>query len=478
VELGSLPFYAPWRLLGCPYDTAFQLWCMTSLSLDFVAFWLFLRRALGTSAIAAGFGALLFAFGAPRVNQVGHEQLLSQFYVIAALYALHRIFAGDLPDSAAAPSTRWIVVFFTSIVAQLYTGFYVGWFFLLALSVACVWAALLPSYRATVLAIVRRRWPALATGGALAVLAIVPLCSHYIEAAAVVGMREWRGVEPMLPRPQSWIYLGPFSRLYRWQYDLALFRSLAQDQEHRLGVGLATTLFAGIGLYRGWKVPGTRLLVLVAGTLALSATVPVGAWVWRAVFAMVPGASAIRAVARIGMLMMIPVGIGVAYFVDTISPHRFMVALVMLAGVLEQAQTTPSYDKLAVRNDVALLANQVDATCGAFLFTPLAGSGAGRSGFENGKHQLDAMWAGLLTEVPTINGLSGNSPPAWDFFDATLRDEADEQRNKRALRDWCSRWHLDETRVCWIRTPVDWSWSMPQEPLLHEMMHRWRERLS
>jgi hypothetical protein len=37
VELGSLPFYAPWRLLGCPYDTAFQLWCMTSLSLDFVA---------------------------------------------------------------------------------------------------------------------------------------------------------------------------------------------------------------------------------------------------------------------------------------------------------------------------------------------------------------------------------------------------------------------------------------------------------
>src|SRR5258708_4349465 len=73
-----LPAYAIWRVLGAPYDTAFQLWCMTVLSLDFAAFWLFLRRAPGASPLAAGFGAFLFAFGAPRVNQIGHEQLFAQ----------------------------------------------------------------------------------------------------------------------------------------------------------------------------------------------------------------------------------------------------------------------------------------------------------------------------------------------------------------------------------------------------------------
>jgi hypothetical protein len=256
--------------------------------------------------------------------------MLSQFYVIAALYALHRIF--KLAISGLGSGALNAMDSGVLHIDRRPTHRILHRLVLPARLVGCVSGrCCCRPYRATVLAIVRRRWPALATGGALAVLAIVPLCSHYIEAAAVVGMREWRGVEPMLPRPQSWIYLGAFSRLYRWQSDLALFRSLAQDQEHRLGVGLATTLFAGIGLYRGWKVPGTRLFVLVAGTLALSATVPVGEWIWRAVFAMVPGASAIRAVARIGMLLMIPVGIGVAYFVDTMSRHRFVVALVMFA---------------------------------------------------------------------------------------------------------------------------------------------------
>jgi hypothetical protein len=476
VELGALPYYGAWRLLGIPHDTAFQLWCMTILSLDFAVFWLFLRNIIGASAIAASYGAFLFAFGAPRVNQVGHEQLFSQFYAVAALYALYRACNGAAQPAHAWRSTAWLALFLAAIVAQLYTAFYLSWFFLLALFVCAMWATLLPSCRAVMLPIIRRGWPALLAGGALAVLATRPLYTHYVEAARMVGMREWRNVEPMLPRPQSWIYLGPFSRLYRWQYGLALFHSLDHDQEHRLGLGILTTVLACIGLWRGWEHRGTRLVVLVAATLLLCATsVPLGEWGWRAVFDAVPGASAIRAVARIGILMLIPFGVGLAYCVDALPPRRMILALVLIGSMLEQAQTTPSYDKLAVRGDVAALAAKIGATCHAFLFTPLAGSGSGQSGFEHGKHQLDAMWAGLLTNTPTINGLSGNSPPGWDFFETTVRDAADEQRIERALGAWCSRWHLDAQRVCWIRTGVDWTWSAPQEPLLRDALRRWRE---
>ncbi len=477
VELGALPYYAVWRGLGQPYDTAFQLWCVTVLSLDFAMFWLFLRNVIGAGATGAGFGAFLFAFGAPRVNEVGHEQLFSQFYAIAALYALYRAFGDRAQPAQTWRSSAWLALFFAAIVAQLYTAFYLAWFFLFALSVACIWAALLPSHRAVMLPIIRRCWPTLLGAGALAVLATSPLYAHYVEAARMVGMREWQNVEPMLPRPQSWIYLGPFSRLYRWQYGLALFHSLSHDQEHRLGVGILTTLLACIGIRRGWKHQSTRLLVVVAATLALCATsVPFGEWVWRAIFEAVPGAAAIRAVARIGLLMLIPLGVGVAYCVDALQPHRAVLVLVLAVGILEQAQTTPSYDKLAVRADVAALAAKIGASCHAFLFTPLADSNNGPSGFEDGKHQLDAMWAGLLTDMPTINGLSGNSPPGWEFFNATLRDAAGEQRIERALGAWCSRWHLDQQRVCWIRTPVDWSWAAPHAPLLRDALRRWRGR--
>lgn len=476
VQLAVMPAYAIWRILGWPYDTAFQLWCMAVLSLNFAAFWLFLRRAIGVSPLAAGFGSFLFAFGASRVNQVGHEQLFSQFYVVGALYALYRVFRRDAETARSRAPAVWLGVFFASVVAQLYTGFYFGWFLLFAVLVACLWAAVLPSCRTRLIQMTRSRWLAIATGLGISVVATAPLWSHYLEAAHIVGFREWAKVEPMLPRPQSWVYLGPFSRLYRWQYGLETFRSLAQDQEHRLGIGLATTVIVAMGLYWRRKDRGTRLLLLVAATLALCATsFPVGEWVWRLVFEGVPGANAIRAVARIGMLMLIPAGLGAAYFVDEMRPRRALLALALAACVLEQAQTTPAYDKLAVRSDVASLANRIGSDCDAFLFAPLAGPGAGRSGFEDGKHQLDAMWAELLTGAPTINGRSGNSPPGWNFDHLTMSNEADERRTGRLLGDWCRRWNLDAQRVCWIRSSVDWSWSLPSEPLLHSMLRRWRE---
>jgi hypothetical protein len=470
---------------------------MAVLSLNFAAFWLFLRRAIGVSPLAAGFGSFLFAFGASRVNQVGHEQLFSQFYVVGALYALYRVFRpdaetppraarrgraahghGDLKVAATRPAPAvWLGIFFASVVAQLYTGFYFGWFLLFAVLVACLWAAVLPSCRSSLIQLTRTRWLAIATGLGISVVATAPLWSHYLEAAHMVGFRQWANVEPMLPRPQSWVYLGPFSRLYRWQYGLETFRSLAKDQEHRLGIGLATTVIVAMGLYWRRKDQGTSLLLLVAATLALCATsFPVGEWIWRLVFEALPGANAIRAVARIGMLMLIPAGLGAAYFVDEMRPRRALLALALAACVLEQAQTTPAYDKLAVRSDVASLANGIGSDCDAFLFTPLAGPGAGRSGFEDGKHQLDAMWAALLTGTPTINGLSGNAPPSWNFENLTISNAADEQRTGRLLADWCRRWDLDAQRVCWIRSSVDWSWSLPSEPLLRTMLRRWRER--
>lgn len=474
VQLAVVPPYAIWRMLGSPSDTAFQLWCMTVLSLDFAAFWLFLRHAIGVSPLAAGFGSFLFAFGASRVNQVGHEQLFSQFYLVGALYALYRIFYRD-PEGSRAPAA-WLAAFFALVVAQLYTGFYFGWFFLFALLVAGLWAAVLPSCRIVVVPIVRRWWRGIVTGLGVGVVATAPLWSHYLEAAHMVGFREWAKVEPMLPRPQSWVYLGPFNRLYGWQYGLQTFRALAQDQEHRLGIGLATTVLVGMGLYWRRKDRDTRVLLLVAATLAVCVTTrPVGEWVWRLVFEGVPGANALRAVARIGILMLIPAGLGAAYFVDAMRPRRALLALALAVSVVEQGQTTPSYDKLAVRSDVDALASAIGSDCEAFLFTPLAGTGVGRSGFEDGKHQLDAMWAALLSGVPTINGLSGNSPPGWDFAQLTLRDASDERRIDRSLADWCRRWHLDAHRVCWVRTPVDWSWTLPGEPLRRAVLRRWQQ---
>ena len=126
-----------------------------------------------------------------------------------------------------------------------------------------------------------------------------------------------------------------------------------------------------------------------------------------------------------------------------------------------------------MRRDADALAGAIRRDCGAFLFTPLAGAGAGRSGFEHGKHQLDAMWAELVTGVPTVNGYSGNAPPDWGFKELTLHDDDDERRTEHALADWCGRHGVDPKQVCRIRGEVDWSWSEPTEPLLSAVWRIW-----
>src|SRR4051794_34146669 len=44
--LGGMPFYAVWRIVGFPVDTAFQLWVFTIGALNFVAMYFFLRRCV------------------------------------------------------------------------------------------------------------------------------------------------------------------------------------------------------------------------------------------------------------------------------------------------------------------------------------------------------------------------------------------------------------------------------------------------
>lgn len=474
VQVGIVPIYAIWRALGAPPDAAFPLWTMAVLSLNFAAFWWFLRRVVGASALAAGLGSFLFAFGASRVNQVGHEQLFSQFYTVTALYALYQIFGEDAEGLQRVPRATWIALFFAAIAAQLYTGLYMGWFFLFTLLVAGVWAAAVPAWRKRLLGVLTAHWRAIAIAAAASVVATAPLWSHYLAAASLVGFWKWSRVEPMVPRLQSWIYLGPFSRLYRWQYGVGIFRSLVQDQEHRIGIGLATTVIAGLGLYWRRKDPGTRMILVVAATVVVCVTsFPLVGSLWRVVFAAVPGANAIRAVARIGILMLIPAGIGVAYFVDAMRARRWLVALAVVATLAEQAQTTPSYDPGVVRRDVEALAAAIDKDCPAFLFTPIAGPGAGRSGFEQGKHQIDAMWAALSTGVPTINGIYSTYPPGWGFRALTLHDEADERRMGELLAEWCRRHDVDPQRVCWIRPAVDWSWT-DGTTLRSAIWRRWR----
>jgi hypothetical protein len=495
ILLGVAPIYGVIRALGCPPDTSFQVWMIAVSALNYLAAYHLLRRRFGLGVPASCAGAFLFAFGAPRVNQAGHQQLLPQFLSLVTIDALLGLFPGE----GAAPRRRvlsWAVAAL-GVVAQLYAGFYLGWFLLLALGIAAIAAVMMRSTRGAFLSVLRRDAPILLVVATAGVLLLRPLIVHYLAAQREVGERPFAQVIPYMPGWGALFHLGPENWLYGWLSWLGVSPSVG-EAEKRLGIGLVTTSACAAGLYWSLGRPAVRLVVAV-GLALLACIMPmpqglglglgvasalvavawrgprrrmfasalvvvlmgalvywIGPWGWSVLYRYVPGASAMRAVSRAGLMLLIPWSIGLGLFVESMLARRrpFGALVVALLCLLEQGVTTRSYDKGEARATVAAIARRVDRRDAAFFYSPHE---APPPGYPHYNYQVDAMWAGLESGVPTVNGYSGHNPPDWaPLAIANVVRERDFDRLEAALRLWAGARDLPLDRVGWVGGPPDW----------------------
>lgn len=471
--LGLAPLYWLPRLLGAPPDTAFQLWTLALLALNYLLAYLFLRGLRIGGPLGAAFGAFLFAFGAPRTAQLAHIQLLPQLFVLAAWLALIRLAQQHDRRWTRRQPAGWIALLFGAAVLQLYTAFYTAWFLTLTLVLAVSWALLLPTYRRIGLAIVRQHWAALGLGGLLAALLALPLLLQYLDAARAVGVRSYAEVQPFLPSRWAWLYLGPTSWLYGGLAQLEPFKAMQYGYEKELGFGLVSAAAALLGLALERRRPGVGLLLLVAGSLMLLITIlPRNVQLWELVHGFVPGASAVRAVSRAGVLLLLPAAIGLTFLLERLwsGPRPWLALMVGLVCILEQGRTTPSYDKAVIRGWVETIAQQIGPDCHSFLYTPRVSDPTPPIH----RYQVDAMWAGLRRGLPTLNGYSGNTPPGWEFEIGTIRTRADERRLQEALERWRAVWSLKPDSVCQVQIAAPEYRSLLEVELLGAPPTRWR----
>jgi hypothetical protein len=472
VLLGVAPFYWPWRVVGLQPDTAFQLWLLTIATLNFLSALLLFSRGFRCRPIASAIGAMLLSFAGVRTAQVMHAQLIAHFYIAIAILALLEIFEPE-PELRAGvtvvePRTTWVIVLALASLGQIYSSFYYGWYLCLALVIAALWAVILPGTRRRFLLTVRANLPAMLAADSVAAVLLVPLAMHYLRAEREVGARPFGVVETMLPRLQSWAYQGPDSWMYGWLATHDAFHNLPMEHEQRLGLGLATLVCAAIGLWFGRRRRVVQFVVLVPLTMAIFATEwPGGFAPWHAIYSFLPGASAIRAVSRIGVALVFPAALGIALLVDSITRARrippsrtasvlrrrdrrsraLLAILVVAVVVAEQVQRPNSYDKNEGRARVLRVANGIGADCGAFLYTTTGGDD------DPWRYHADAMWASMARGIPTLNGYSGNEPPGWSFYDNRVPTADSDSAVSRAVVLWAERWHIDPARICRVRTP-------------------------
>jgi hypothetical protein len=472
VLLGVAPFYWPWRIAGFEPDTAFQLWLLTIATLNFVSALLLFSRGFRCRPVASAIGAMLLSFASVRTAQVMHAQLIAHFYIAIAILAVLEIFRPE-PELRAGVATverrtAWVFALAGALVAQIYSSFYYGWYLIFALTIATLWALAMPGTRQRFLLTLRANLPAL--GGAVLASGVLlaPLVLHYLRAEQQVGTRSFLVVETMLPRVQSWAYMGPDSWLYGWLAQHASFHYLPMEHEQRLGLGVVTIVCAAIGLWMARRRRAVQFAVIVPLTMALLATEwPGGFTPWYAIYLYVPGAGALRAVSRIGVALVLPASLGVALLIDALTRERrippsrtadllrrrdrrkraLIAAALVAAIVAEQMQEPRWYDKSEARARVARVANGIGTSCAAFLYTTTGGSD------DPWHYHADAMWASMQLGIPTLNGYSGNQPPRWTFYDIRVPTPFLDSVVSDSVTRWATRWRMNPANICRVRTP-------------------------
>jgi hypothetical protein len=106
-----------------------------------------------------------------------------------------------------------------------------------------------------------------------------------------------------------------------------------------------------------------RYVALVAACLFVLTTSVWGFTAWAVVFELFPAAQAVRGVCRVGLLLLIPIALGVSIALTSIgaSGRRGLAAALGVLAVLEQGQTTETFDKRENREDIAATSTRSDA---------------------------------------------------------------------------------------------------------------------
>jgi hypothetical protein len=432
------PCYAPWRALGLSPFSAFQGWLMTVAAMNFVMFYAFLRCFFRYGNLASSLGAFICSFAFPRVAQLGHAQLLPQFYVVLLLWSVFVLARGtSLQDGKRKQRACCIALACFALVAQFYGGFYLAYFSGVLLLITTIWCLLLQSFRAPLMRLVREQWIVMLLCSAASAVALWPLVSRYRWVAERLH-DQGRGPEsaiPLLPRLGSFFYLTGWSAFYGKLDSLPVFRDLPIPGEQAYGFGFITTAVVIWTIWQRRMQPGVRLALLTAATaLVLFVSFPYELRLWNLIYHVLPGIKAMRAIARIGLFLLIPAGIAIASFVENGAKRKSTAIIaIVLAAIccLEQLGTAPSFDKIEVYARIQAIADKVDPQADAFLYVPNADPANWTI------LQLDAMWAQQICGVRTVNVYSGSLPPGYPFTSAWMTPGSpDQAKIQQALKEW------------------------------------------
>jgi hypothetical protein len=417
-HLGSAPVYILLRHLGLDRELAFDGWFFIGNCLNFVVAYIVMRR-FGFSDLGSAAGAFVFAFALPALSQEGHAQLVYRFAIPFAFVAFHNLL------SIRRLANSWQVFFWVTV--QFYCSIYLGIFLVyLLLATLLAFVLLNKGHRlyGDLYTSINNESPVTLLLSCLVALlcvsALLWLLYHYYAVSANYDFARPRGeIKEMLPRLSSYL-IADHATLSAWIGNAV---SVPMRHEHQMFFGIGVWLLCILGLISAmqgklhvevWKLSGLSLLILFCVTLSF------GGFSLYMPLAYLPGINAIRAVTRVVLVMLLPVGFLVAIGSDNllrnwahatsmkIATGVLVLILVCLETTTYQSGNTP-IKNWRERQDALRKLLPVPLPPRSVIFVSTKDS----EPFYQA--ELDGMILAQDRGVQTLNGYSGNVPPGYSY---------------------------------------------------------------
>lgn len=414
---GTAPFYWVFRsIVG--WLAAYQLWMMLMFILMFISFNM-LMKSIKVNPYVSALSAYLFTFNFTRVTQLGHQQLLGQFYTPLAILFLFKFYA--------KPSVKLLHLTLLFVYLQIIGDFYLGWFLILSIGIfipvilyinntlVIKWLLFIKSniIRLTLTCII---W---------VVVSFLSLYPYIKFSSSPVAKRPISEVAKMLPTFYSWIQSPPGSLWYRdFSHQIPEYIG-----EHYLFIGgfSISLLLISLVLYCTKKQKKNNTLILsclITSIILFILSFNFGNSIslWFQIYSIVPGAKAIRAVTRIEFIIYFYLILSAFMAFDVLYKNvkknigvKVLFIILFVLIITEQSMIKRySFSPAMFNEDVSFVQRSINRCKVAYVTTDT------KVFYRRINIQLVAMFAGLQSGVPVINGYSGFFP--YPIIDRNLNE--------------------------------------------------------
>lgn len=337
--IGALIFYAPLRIIIDNPQAVIQFLYIIANILNFSIFYIFVRKIFKFNIFYTSLAAFFFAFSLSRFTHVERMQLFFQSYMILPVFFLCSI--------KQTNSKRKNLMYFSlssiSYVLLAYTTFYYAWLLALGVSVAALISLCFKNTRNIFISYLKN----------FNLYFIIPL----IPSLLLLGFLGYKYLSSGNSYASIYHVYFPDILMSGSLLDFLIFKLGIIDQPERIiGVGIFTTLFVLIGLF---KTKYKKQIAIFITIFFIIFAIPS---VFKFLYENIKFFSAIRATGRF-VLLLIPIySILLVSFFKSIKFKPLLIILITIF-ILEQIPATGKFNWTKTQHNERLEKIQISDKC-------------------------------------------------------------------------------------------------------------------